>query len=77
MINNMIEFELDVNIIEEIIFPLIEKYKISPELTEFIFSPLNDKKKELEDVNKIMIKEISSGQIDTFLKDENNIDNNI
>ena len=77
MINNMIEFELDVNIIEEIIFPLIEKYKISPELTELIFSPLNDKKKELEDVNKIMIKEISSGQIDTFLKDENNIDNNI
>ena len=77
MINNMIEFELDVNIIEEIIFPLIEKYKISPELTELIFSPLNDKKKELENANKIMIKEISSGQIDTFLKDENNIDNNI
>ena len=77
MINNMIEFELDVNIIEEIIFPLIEKYKISPELTELIFSPLNDKKKELENANKIMIKEISSGQIDTFLKDENNIDNDI
>ena len=77
MINNMIEFELDVNIIEEIIFPLIEKYKISPELTELIFSPLNDKKKELEDANKIMIKGISSGQIDIFLKDENNIDNNI
>ena len=48
MINNMIEFELDINIIEEIVMPLIEKYKISPELSEVIFAPINEKKKELE-----------------------------
>ena len=63
MINNMIEFELDINIIEEIVMPLIEKYKISPELSEVIFAPINEKKKELEELkNKNnMIKEASSG----------------
>ena len=61
MINNMIEFELDINIIEEIIIPVIEKYKISPEFSEVIFAPINEKKKELELKNtNDMIKDVSS-----------------
>ena len=45
--NNMIEFGLDVNIAEEIILPLIEKYKISPELSEAVLATINIKKQEL------------------------------
>ena len=50
MINNMIEFELDINIVEEIILPLITQYKIGPELAEAIIAPINEKK--LENENK-------------------------
>ena len=42
--NNMIDFGLDVNIVEEIILPLIKKYKISQELSEVVLSTINVKK---------------------------------
>ena len=42
--NNMIDFGLDVNIVEEIILPLIKKYKISQELSEVVLSTINFKK---------------------------------
>ena len=46
--NNMIEFGLDVNIVEEIIVPIIKQYKISPELSEVVMTTINIKKQELE-----------------------------
>ena len=46
--NNMIEFGLDVNIVEEIIVPIIQQYKISPELSEVVMTTINIKKQELE-----------------------------
>ena len=52
MINNMMEFRLDINIIEEIIIPLIKQYKIIPEFSEVILSPINEKKKEIEIINR-------------------------
>ena len=48
MINNMMEFGLEINIIEEIIIPLIKQYKISDDFSEAILAPINEKKKELE-----------------------------
>ena len=45
--DNMIEFGLDVNVVEEIILPLIKKYKISPEFSEIVLSTINAKKQEL------------------------------
>ena len=50
--NNMIEFGLDVNIAEEIILPLIEKFKISPELSEAVLATINIKKQELGNINE-------------------------
>ena len=71
-INNMIEFELDINIIEEIVKPLIAKFKISPELSEVLFAHINEKKKELEELkNANNIKKLSSSRNNnTFLKQE-------
>ena len=74
IINNMIEFELDVNIIEEIILPLIKQYKINPELSEAIISPINAKKQELEIINnnKQIEKDIPPFLEDNYLKKEEN-----
>ena len=68
--NNMIEFGLDINIVEEIILPLIKKYKISPELSEVITSVINCKKLELQEK-----KDINSNKINNH-EDINNIINN-
>ena len=46
--DNMIDFGIDIDIIEEIISPIIKEYKISPELAEVIYSVLNNKKLELQ-----------------------------
>ena len=48
MADNMIEFGLDINIVEEIIFPFIKKYKISPEFEEVVRSTITMKKMELQ-----------------------------
>ena len=50
--DNMIEFGLNINIVEEIILPLIKKYKISPEFSEVVISAINNKKQELDNLNK-------------------------
>ena len=52
MINNMIEFELDINIVEEIILPIIKQYKIDVESVEAIYAPINEKKKDIKNENK-------------------------
>ena len=52
MTNNMIEFGLNINIVEEIIFPLIKQYKISPEFSEVVISVINIKKQEENTNNK-------------------------
>ena len=52
MTDNMIEFGLDINIVEEIIFPLIKQYKISQEFSEVVISSINNKKQELENLQK-------------------------
>ena len=72
LINNMIEFELDINIVEEIIMPLIKKYKIGPELVEAIMAPINDKKQEIKnnDSNNMENKIIEEDK-----KEENEINN--
>ena len=44
MADNMIEFGLDINTVEEIIFPFIKQYKISPEFEEIVRSTINMKK---------------------------------
>ena len=49
--DNMIDFGIDINIIEEIISPIIKEYKISPDLAEVIYSVLNSKKLELQNNN--------------------------
>ena len=46
MTDNMIEFGLDINIVEEIILPLIKQYKISEEFSEVVISVINIKKQE-------------------------------
>ena len=45
--DNMIEFGLDINIVEEIILPIIKQYKISTEFAEVVISTINIKKLEL------------------------------
>ena len=45
--NNMIEFGLDINIVEEIILPIIKQYNIIPEFAEVVTSTINIKKVEL------------------------------
>ena len=49
--DNMIDFGVDVNIIEEIISPIIKQYKINQELAEVIYSVINNKKLELQNNN--------------------------
>ena len=51
--HNMIEFGIDIDIIEEIISPIIKQYKISPEFSEVIFSEINSKKLEIQNNNSI------------------------
>ena len=51
--HNMIEFGIDIDIIEEIISPIIKQYKISPEFSEVIFSEINSKKLEIQNNNNI------------------------
>ena len=46
MTDNMIEFGLDINIVEQIILPIIKQYKISPEYSEVVISVINIKKIE-------------------------------
>ena len=70
--NNMFEFGLDANTIEEIVLPFIETYKISPELSEIMKATINSKRLELEaagnnnpnnnNENKNEIKEMNSVQ---------------
>ena len=72
--DNMIEFGLDINIVEEIILPIIKEYKISPELAEVITSVINSKKLELKVNNKPMKNEINSKENNE--NDKNNIINN-
>ena len=45
---NMIDFGLDINIVEEIILPIIKHYKISPEFAEVVMTTINMKKEELK-----------------------------
>ena len=73
IIDNMIEFELDINIVEEIILPLIKQYKIGPELAEAIVTPINNKKLETKnnDSNKLDNKEKEEEK-----KEENQIKEN-
>jgi hypothetical protein len=52
MINNMIEFELDINIVEEIILPIIKQYKIDTDSVEAIYAPINEKKKDIKNESK-------------------------
>ena len=42
--DNMVDFGLDLNIVEEIVVPLIKQYKISPELAETVLSMIKMKK---------------------------------
>ena len=72
--DNMIEFGLDINIVEEIILPIIKEYKISPELAEVITSVINSKKLEFKVNNKQMKNEINSKENNE--NDKNNIINN-
>ena len=53
--DNMIDFGIDTNIIEEIISPIIKQYKISQELAEVIYSVINNKKLELQNNNNNII----------------------
>ena len=62
--DNMLDFGIDINIIEEIISPIIKQYKISPELAEVIYSVINNKKLELQNINNNNINsEINLNQI--------------
>ena len=45
---NMIDFGLDINIVEEIILPIIKQYKISTEFAEVVMTTINMKKEELK-----------------------------
>ena len=45
---NMIDFGLDINIVEEIILPIIKQYKINPEFAEVVMTTINMKKEELK-----------------------------
>ena len=51
MTDNMIDFGLDINFVEEIIIPFISKYKIGPELAVTITSVIEAKKLEAQEKN--------------------------
>ena len=57
MTDNMIDFGLDINIVEGIILPFIKKYKISEELAVTITAVIDAKKLEEQEKNKIENKE--------------------
>ena len=61
--DNMIDFGIDTNIIEEIISPIIKQYKISQELAEVIYSVINNKKLELQNNNNNINNGININQI--------------
>ena len=48
----MIDFGLDINIVEGIILPFINQYKIGPELAITITSVIDAKKLEAQEKNK-------------------------
>ena len=73
MINNMIEFELDINIVEEIILPFIKRYKIDPESVEMIIAPINEKKNEMKNINKPNNEEKSEENIEEQKKEKQRI----
>ena len=50
--DNMIDFGLDINIVEGIILPFINQYKIGPELAITITSVIDAKKLEAQEKNK-------------------------
>ena len=50
--NNMIDFGLDINIVESIIQPIIERYNISKELAGTVISVINEEKNKVNDKNK-------------------------
>ena len=50
--DNMIDFGLDINIVERIIVPFINQYKIGPELAITITSVIEAKKLEAQEKNK-------------------------
>ena len=50
--DNMIDFGLDINIVEGIILPFINQYKIGPELAVTITSVIEAKKLEAQEKNK-------------------------
>ena len=50
--DNMIDFGLDINIVESIILPFMKRYKFTPELKESITSIIETKKIELQEKNK-------------------------
>jgi hypothetical protein len=52
MTDNMIDFGLDINVVESIILPFTKKYKFNPELQETVASIINAKKIELQEKNK-------------------------
>ena len=52
MTDNMIDFGLDINIVEGIILPFINKYKISQELAVTITAVIDAKKMEQENKNE-------------------------
>ena len=52
MADNMIDFGVDINFIEEIILPFVKKYKFSQELKEAITSIIEAKKLEAQEKNK-------------------------
>ena len=55
--NNMLDFGLEINIIENIILTLIEKYNINKDLAGTIIDIINEKKNEIEqkNINEIII----------------------
>ena len=53
LIDNMVEFGIDTNIVEEIISPIIKQYKISQEFSEVLYSEINTKKLEIQNNNSI------------------------
>ena len=69
--DNMIDFGLDINIVESIILPFMKRYKFSPELQESITSIIEAKKIELQEKNK---KENENNNEDNIneIKEENN-----
>ena len=52
MTDNMIDFGLDINVVESIILQKKKKYKFNPELQETVASIINSKKIELQEKNK-------------------------